>query len=608
MARPRNGRDKNVGISQIVPFGKKSSGLMSTTGGRAGRLAAVAPPRTSQDRSSEPAMVHKPAPLSILTNIESQVPGGRRWADASFHPPILATVTSPRGTACGLVCLLREIPTLVVPLHIVGSIDDLPTVKAVARVPIHPVDAFGNETVSKDTASAGVHVELKMHPETLLFHSPPPSAGRSLDHDHLDYVAVAVRYPYPKERLRRLEDATEVVAPRTRVTLFAAPAEWHELSTPNDADARARRAQKYQLTSASAAACISSRGGAAAYAEVMWRPGWTTSRNALTAAEHVVVRHNATRLPSEAGALVMSASPGWNGSEPCAGPGEYWAGLRMLALQRLRAQDGEEGAGVMIADILRDVAEHEAQRIVRASVKALRMRPVVEELMRDAAGMYPGSGSRGMRCRAATEALLAVGNEPVGATAQAALMHKSSDREILTGNSPTRAENGSAHLQRDMERWTERFPLSVQLADATCHALGWLARAGIGDGDAGLGTGDALCLKLMWRHPKCGALRAKGLWALRMRLQRRLSYPAVGSDGRTGLTRMAEEAKRALEEPEEVAPGPGRSAMMNQAAMLADLCLQSVPGYPPEKPRPPIIPVDVTDRPRSYSNDTAHLL
>jgi hypothetical protein len=47
---------------------------------------------------------------------------------------------------------------------------------------------------------------------------------------------------------------------------------------------------------------------------------------------------------------------------------------------------------------------------------------------------------------------------------------------------------------------------------------------------------------------------------------------------------------------------------MNQAAMLADLCLQSVPGYPPEKPRPPIIPVDVTDRPRSYSNDTAHLL
>lgn len=213
-----------------------------------------------------------------------------------------------------------------------------------------------------------------------------------------------------------------------------------------------------------------------------------------------------------------------------------------------------------------------------------------------------------MRCRAAIEALLAVGNEPVGATAQAALMHKNSDREILTVNSTARAENGCAHLQRDMERWTERFPLSVQLADATCHALGWLARARIGDGDAGAGTGDALCLKLMWRHPTCGALRAKGLWALRMRLQHRMNHPAVGSDGRTGLARMAEAAKRALQEPEEVAEGPGRSAMMNQAAMLADLCLQSVPGYPPEKPAPPIIPEDVTDRPRSYFNDTAHLL
>ena len=48
--------------------------------------------------------------------------------------------------------------------------------------------------------------------------------------------------------------------------------------------------------------------------------------------------------------------------------------------------------------------------------------------------------------------------------------------------------------------------------------------------------------------------------------------------------------------------------MMNQAAMLADLCLQSVPGYPPEEPAPLIIPKDVTDRPRSYFNDTAHLL
>ena len=98
------------------------------------------------------------------------------------------------------------------------------------------------------------------------------------------------------------------------------------------------------------------------------------------------------------------------------------------------------------------------------------------------------------------------------------------------------------------------------------------------------------------------------MWALRMRLQHRLNHPAVGSDGRTGLARMAEAAKRALQEPEEVAEGPGRSAMMNQAAMLADLCLQSVPGYPPEKPAPPIIPEDVTDRPRSYFNDTAHLI
>ena len=552
-------------------------------------------------------MVHEPAPLSILTNIESQVTGGCRWRDSKFHPPIVSSVTSPRGTACGLVCLLREIPTLIAPCHVIGGIDELRSVKAVARVPIHPVDAFGSETVSKDTASAAVHMELKLDPETLFFHSPPPSTGRPLDHNHLDYVAVAIRYPYPTERLRRLEDAAEVVAPRTRMTLFAAPGEWHEL-TSDDPEALARRAKRYQLTSASAAACISSRGGAAAAAEVLWRPGWVTSSNALTAAEHVVVRHNATRLPNEAGALVMSATPGWNGSEPSAGPGEYWSGLSLLALQRLRTGDGEEGAGVMIADVLRDVAEHEAERTVRASVKALRMRPVVEELMRDAAGMYPGSGSRGMRCRAAIEALLAVGAEPVGATAQAALMHKNSDREILTVNSTARAENGCAHLQRDMERWTERFPLSVQLADATCHALGWLARARIGDGDAGAGTGDALCLKLMWRHPTCGALRAKGLWALRMRLQHRMNHPAVGSDGRTGLARMAEAAKRALQEPEEVAEGPGRSAMMNQAAMLADLCLQSVPGYPPEEPAPLIIPKDVTDRPRSYFNDTAHLL
>ena len=75
------------------------------------------------------------------------------------------------------------------------------------------------------------------------------------------------------------------------------------------------------------------------------------------------------------------------------GTGRVLVGLRLLALQRLRTGDGEEGAGVMIADVLRDVAEHEAERTVRASVKALRMRPVVEELMRDAAGMYPGSGS-----------------------------------------------------------------------------------------------------------------------------------------------------------------------------------------------------------------------
>ena len=168
-------------------------------------------------------------------------------------------MTSPRGTACGLVCLLREIPTLIAPCHVIGGIDELRSVKAVARVPIHPVDAFGSETVSKDTASAAVHMELKLDPETLFFHSPPPSAGRPLDHNHLDYVAVAIRYPYPRERLRRLEDAAEVVAPRTRMTLFAAPGEWHEL-TSDDPEALARRAKRYQLTSASAAACISSRG------------------------------------------------------------------------------------------------------------------------------------------------------------------------------------------------------------------------------------------------------------------------------------------------------------------------------------------------------------
>ena len=61
--------------------------------------------------------------------------------------------------------------------------------------------------------------------------------------------------------------------------------------------------------------------------------------------------------------------------------------------------------------------------------------------------------------------------------------------EILTVNSTARAENGCAHLQRDMERWTERFPLSVQLADATCHA--WAAGSRARDGDAGVGTGDA---------------------------------------------------------------------------------------------------------------------
>ena len=212
---------------------------------------------------------------------QHRVPGYRRvpWRDSKFHPPIVSSVTSPRGTACGLVCLLREIPTLIAPCHVIGGIDELRSVKAVARVPIHPVDAFGSETVSKDTASAAVHMELKLDPETLFFHSPPPSAGRPLDHNHLDYVAVAVRYPYPRERLRRLEDAAEVVAPRTRMTLFAAPGEWHEL-TSDDPEALSRRAKRYHLTSASAAACISSRGGAAAAAEVLWRPGWVTSSNA----------------------------------------------------------------------------------------------------------------------------------------------------------------------------------------------------------------------------------------------------------------------------------------------------------------------------------------
>ena len=120
-------------------------------------------------------------------------------------------------------------------------------------------------------------MELKLDPETLFFHSPPPSAGRPLDYNHLDYVAVAVRYLHLRGRgsggWRRMLPRWSRRGPDD--TLRRARG-GHEL-TSDDPEALSRRAKRYHLTLASAAACISSRGGRGSRrGGPVWRPGWVT--------------------------------------------------------------------------------------------------------------------------------------------------------------------------------------------------------------------------------------------------------------------------------------------------------------------------------------------
>ena len=372
--------------------------------------------------------------------------------DGGRAPPLVCAVTSPGGFGCGVACTLRGAPCVLVPHHVLGDASDLDLAsrarEARATTRFAAADAAGN--------GGGVVVarEVRLRPEIFLASSPPPPRGRAPEATRLDYVLVACAAPAgaPPRLLRALEESADVDADAlvgAGVVLTAAPKRWLTSDDASDGEASAP--------------------------EVV--------RGVVSSVEAATARYDARTARGASGAAVTADGRG---------------GGALVAMHRAGSRDvGEgDGEGVLIREILRDIAETTAANGIAREAAGGNAAPAARALL---ARAFIGG-----RCRAAAAAARAVASDPA-AVARAASSSGDGDDD----------DAGARALTRALRDWLAKFPRSTSLAVAAAHALGSIRRRfGAGsDGDVDV----AACLRgVMERHQGVDAVQSHARWALKM--------------------------------------------------------------------------------------------
>ena len=370
--------------------------------------------------------------------------------DGGRAPPLVCAVTSPGGFGCGVACTLRGAPCVLVPHHVLGDASDLDLAsrarEARATTRFAAADAAGN-------GGGGVVArEVRLRPEIFLASSPPPPRGRAPEATRLDYVLVACAAPAgaPPRLLRALEESADVDADAlvgAGVVLTAAPKRWLTSDDASDGEASAP--------------------------EVV--------RGVVSSVEAATARYDARTARGASGAAVTADGRG---------------GGALVAMHRAGSRDvGEgDGEGVLIREILRDIAETTAANGIAREAAGGNAAPAARALLARA--------FEGGRCRAAAAAARAVASDPA-AVARAA------------GSGGGDGDAGARALTSAVRDWLARFPRSTSLAVAAAHALGSIRRRfGSGsDGDVDV----AACLRgVMERHQGVDAVQSHARWALKM--------------------------------------------------------------------------------------------
>lgn len=454
----------------------------------------------------------------------------------------VCSVTTPDGAGHGILCTLKGAPCVLTPAHVLGEAEDAPgcfdqhdaRVAAARRARVfvaHRADPL---------APAATVTRLRLLPEVFFAFSAAPAPGRPPDANRMDYALVACDAELPDAPF----DASSDVASDA-------------VSASRRADAK-KRLRSFLFTRALEEARPSETcepgdelhlgacdGGAERVSGVAWRRGFVTApprgarrddeARAATATAtvplarepppdtrerslrttRVSLRYDARTTSGESGAAVTSA--------PRRAPGELDAdfaarrkaahlegarGRGALVAMHRAGGDGEDGEGVMVCEILKDVKETLAAGKVRDAAGEGNAAVAVAELARE-----PRAASRGARSRAAAAAAEVVASLPEQAV-QA--MASWIDRGGYVAVGPARVAAAAEALEQALCDWVAFDPRSARLAAGAAHALGALARARMRPARGG-GAGDACVVETLDRHYANEAVREKARWAHRVR-------------------------------------------------------------------------------------------
>ena len=444
----------------------------------------------------------------------------------------VCSVTTPDGAGHGILCTLKGAPCVLTPAHVLGAADvsnafdrhDKRVFVAAARrarVFVAHRAGDGNKKANQVTVT-----RLRLLPEVFFAFSPAPRPGRPPDANRMDYALVACDVEtFTSETSDESSEKTDAVSAskradftkRTRAALFTRALEDAQLSEtcePGD---------ELHL-----GACV---GKETRVSDVAWRRGFVTapprrrrddetypyaaSSSRGIRATRVSLRYDARTASGESGAAVTSAPRRVFGELDADFEARRKAahalgsrGRGALVAMHRAGGEGEDGEGVMVCEILRDVKETLAVGKVRDAAEEGNAAVAVAELARE-----PRTSSRGARSRAAAAAAEVVASLPEQAVQAMACWI---DRGGYVAVGTARVAAAAEALERALCDWVAFDPTSARLAAGAAHALGALARARMRPSRGG-GAGDACVIETLDRHYANEAVREKARWAHRVR-------------------------------------------------------------------------------------------
>ena len=454
----------------------------------------------------------------------------------------VCSVTTKNGAGHGILCTLKGAPCVLTPAHVLGEAEDEPhpglfdrheretRVLAARRARVFVAHRLaGDGTVTENEVAV---TRLKLLPEVFFAFSPAPAPGRPPDANRMDYALCACDVETHTSETEGDDSQNTLSAvssskradfkKRTRAALFTRAledAQPSETCEPGD---------ELHL-----GACV---GKETRVSDVAWRRGFVTApprrrrddeaypyaaglgdiaASRGVRATRVSLRYDARTVSGESGAAVTSAPRRAFGELDADFAARRKAahalgsrGRGALVAMHRAGGEGEDGEGVMVCEILRDVKETLAVGKVRDAAEEGNAAVAVAELARE-----PRTSSRGARSRAAAAAAEVVASLPEQAVQAMAMWI---DRGGYVAVGPARVAAAAEALEQALCDWVAFDPTSARLAAGAAHALGALARARMRPSRGG-GAGDACVIETLDRHYANEAVREKARWAHRVR-------------------------------------------------------------------------------------------